>query len=54
MKTADNGVFFFREKTKGIKKQFLELVKKLPFDYNEAGNIAVLDFIKRYKRRVSK
>jgi len=54
MKTSDNGVFFFREKYKGIKKQFLDVVDKLPFGYNEAGNIAITDFIKKYKKRINK
>ena len=54
MQTSNNGVFFFREKTKGIKKQFIELVSNLPFGYNEAGNIAVTDFIKKYNKRVNK
>ena len=52
MQTSDNGIFFFREKPKGIKRQFLTIVKKLPFGYNEAGNIAVTDFINKYKKRI--
>ena len=54
MKTANNGIFFFREKPKGIKRQFLAIVKKLPVGYNEAGNIAVTDFINKYKKRTNK
>jgi hypothetical protein len=54
MKTSENGIFFFREKPKGIKRQFLAIVKKLPFGYNEAGNIAVTDFINKYKKRIKK
>ena len=54
MKTSDNGVFFFREKTEGLKKQFMALVDKLPFGYTEAGNIAVTDFVKKYKKRINK
>ena len=52
MQTTDNGIFFFREKTKGMKKQFLAIVNKLPFGYNEAGNIAVSDFVNKYKKRI--
>ena len=54
MQTTDNGIFFFREKTKGIKKQFMVLVDRLPFGYSEAGNIAVTDFINKYKKRINK
>ena len=54
MKTKDNGVFFFREKTEGLKKQFMALVDKLPFGYNDAGNIAVSDFINKYEKRINK
>ena len=53
MQTSDNGIFFFREKIKGTKKQFLVMVKKLPFGYTEAGNIAITDFITKYKKRIN-
>ena len=54
MQTSDNGIFFFREKPKGTKKQFLAIVKKLSFGYTEAGNIAVTDFINKYKKKINK
>lgn len=63
MKTrvTDNGIFFFREEKDGTKKQFLELIEKLNkgdtfktnLDQASAGNIAVLDFIKKYSKKLN-
>lgn len=54
LRTSNNGIFFFRESKDGTKADFLKLLEKLPFEYNEAGNIAVRDFIKKYNKRINK
>ena len=45
----NNGVFFFREEQEGTKKQFIELAESLHIPYNLAGNIAIRNFIRKYK-----
>ena len=53
MKTraTENGIFFFREKRDGTKKRFIELINEMQLEYNDAGNMMVVDFIKKYSKK---
>ena len=61
IKVSDNGVFFFREKKDGTKMEFIKLIENLnksgqflgEIDLQDAGNMAVIEFIKKYSKKLN-